>query len=179
MSLPFWLASQLRKPFTLRQVQRRCLNYSPPPKPESGPREIVIRNFFKNFGLDKIPLWDWNIGWMTKPWPSRGSPAHGTANYYMRRIFWTSLVISRNFLAFLYLRAFYRYVQSDSPSFLTREKIETKEKVFKEKSDELYELAKKRQETANLEFKLPELPVWPPPWKQQNLEENTTIIKSN
>ena len=69
MSLPFWLASQFRKPFTLRQVQRRCLNYSPPPKPESGPREIVFRNLFKKFGLDKIPLWDWNIGWVTKPWP--------------------------------------------------------------------------------------------------------------
>jgi len=176
MSLSFWLASQLRKPFTLRQVQRRCLNYSPPPKPESGPREIVIRNFFKNLGLDKIPLWDWNIGWMTKPWPSRGSPAHGTANYYVRRIFWTSLVISRNVLFVLYVRAAIRYCQSDNPSYLTREKIETKDKIMQKKSDELLDLAKKRKENENLEFKL-DLPVWPPPWQQK--QEENTIMKSN
>ena len=68
-----------------------------------------------------------------------------------------------------------RYVQSDSPSFLTRDKIETKENIFKEKSDELLELAKKRKETSNLEFKLPDLPVWPPPWQQQKQEEENTI----
>ena len=110
-----------------------------------------LRNQSQVTRISKRHFWNWNVGWMFKPWPKEGTPG------YRQRVKWTSALVAcgslfvyANLNVYLGLPWNYLWSNEAQREYLHHITEQRKKRFEEEKSVEFDEPLKKRLENLKI-----------------------------